>query len=539
MHKHTSLYLIRYNSSTQKDQRSLYKTLISKYSFSYILELCKNKFSLLALLSLVCLLSIYSLPTFAQDKKNTPLSAEVRTKVQQATKSVGLVYVRNLNGSKTTPQPQGSAVVIRKDGVLITNHHVILDNQSTKLFDEIYVAFSQQDDDIATFETSYRTRVILVDKEYDLALLYIISDVKGGRIPPTFELPSLELSDTKSTQLLDNIFIVGFPAIGGETITVTNGIIEGKDTKNNWLKTNARVTPGNSGGAAINLSGKLVGIPTKVQIEKGFIDKDKDDCPETSPSYGAIGFLRPASLVGEMLALVPLPKNSTENLSSQTAVIAKENKLVQISGIIQDSDKKSPINDALVGVIPLSDEEITNNNLISWAKTTIEGKFLLNNNLKPGKYTLKVKAIGYESLLCNVFLKDGQNKLELHLKMLKTTEIKNTTAIPPVANKNNTNNSNNITSKVNITGVTRSSTTQQPITGAIVGLIILGSKEVTENNLLTWGVANPNGEVNFNKPITPGRYTLKAKATGYEDLTIDIEVTNKQVPIVIQLKSLL
>lgn len=65
----------------------------------------------------------------------------------------------------------------------------------------------------------------------------------------------------------DRISILGYPAAGGDTLTVTDGIVSGFETegKVRYVKTSAKIDIGNSGGAAIEDSGCIVGIPTSVR----------------------------------------------------------------------------------------------------------------------------------------------------------------------------------------------------------------------------------------------------------------------------------
>lgn len=66
-------------------------------------------------------------------------------------------------------------------------------------------------------------------------------------------------------QIGDKVYILGYPAIGGETITMTEGIISGYD--NNFYKTSAKIDQGNSGGVAVlGKKNCYLGIPTSVAV---------------------------------------------------------------------------------------------------------------------------------------------------------------------------------------------------------------------------------------------------------------------------------
>jgi len=68
----------------------------------------------------------------------------------------------------------------------------------------------------------------------------------------------------------DHLSILGYPASGGDTLTITDGIISGVEIDGSvrYFKTSAKIDSGNSGGIAVKDSGCLVGIPTSVRKGK-------------------------------------------------------------------------------------------------------------------------------------------------------------------------------------------------------------------------------------------------------------------------------
>ncbi len=90
----------------------------------------------------------------------------------------------------------------------------------------------------------------------------------------------------------EKLWIVGFPGIGGETMTVTQGIVSGKTQgtprfPGEWIKTDAIISPGNSGGAAFDQLGNLVGAPT---------------WGSSSEQGGSIGRIRPVEKADDLIA---------------------------------------------------------------------------------------------------------------------------------------------------------------------------------------------------------------------------------------------
>src|SRR5689334_2607398 len=61
--------------------------------------------------------------------QSAPLTAVARARIRHAVEAVGLIFVRNTY-DKLLPRPRGSGVIIRSDGILVTNAHVINDTNS-------------------------------------------------------------------------------------------------------------------------------------------------------------------------------------------------------------------------------------------------------------------------------------------------------------------------------------------------------------------------------------------------------------------------
>ena len=66
------------------------------------------------------------------------------------------------------------------------------------------------------------------------------------------------------TNLGDKLYVIGFPYTGGDTVTITEGIISGFDGR--YVKTSAKIEHGNSGGLAIHASGCSIGIASAANV---------------------------------------------------------------------------------------------------------------------------------------------------------------------------------------------------------------------------------------------------------------------------------
>lgn len=146
----------------------------------------------------------------------------------------------------------GSGVIVKEEGIIITNHHVI-DGA-----DEITVSLSDR--------REFDAEIILMDESTDLAILRI--EPRGAA------LSVLEFSNSDEVEVGDLVLAIGNPFGVGQS--VTSGIVSalartqvGDDDYQFFIQTDAAVNPGNSGGALVGMDGKLVGINTSIYSRSG------------------------------------------------------------------------------------------------------------------------------------------------------------------------------------------------------------------------------------------------------------------------------
>ena len=158
--------------------------------------------------------------------------------VRQARSAIG--YIRTSEGIV------GSAFVATEDGYVVTNSHVLSGAQG------VHVGMS-------TGREAY-AQVVASDPDLDLALL---------KLPVGVTYPFVEFGTSSDLELGDDLVILGYPLMG-EALTVTRGVLSARYT--GWLQTDATANPGNSGGPAFNLSGKVIGVVT-VKLGGGIVDR--------------------------------------------------------------------------------------------------------------------------------------------------------------------------------------------------------------------------------------------------------------------------
>ena len=205
----------------------------------------------------------------------------------RAVVQIRLIYTFEQDGETKVEQlAAGSGSLIRADGTILTNFHVVDTATEQKRINAKYegvslsknlfaIYLSEADDETPVLR--YYAEVAAKSASLDLAVLRIVQDENEEAITPDdLDLPFLELGNSDLLKLGDKFSILGYPTIGGDTITFSDGsvggfVAQGK-TKRAWIKTTADISGGNSGGAAIDTNGKLIGIPTQAGIGNGAVD---------------------------------------------------------------------------------------------------------------------------------------------------------------------------------------------------------------------------------------------------------------------------
>jgi len=176
---------------------------------------------------------------------------------QLATVAVGTVPT-GPGADETRCDTFGSGTIVDPQGLIVTNAHVLKEG-------ELYcIACARRLGDSQP-NWCYDARVIKRDEERDLALLLIESRPLGRPID-YLSLPAVPMGDAYWPHIGDTIYVLGYPSVGGASLTVTRGMIAGFEG-GTLIKTDAEFSSGSSGGPAITENGLLIGIAVKVRVE--------------------------------------------------------------------------------------------------------------------------------------------------------------------------------------------------------------------------------------------------------------------------------
>ena len=179
-----------------------------------------------------------------------------------------------LFGFVQTPRDQvglGSGVIIRSDGYIVTNNHVVAGADVIEV----------------TLENNrvYQARLVGTDPATDIALIKIDAE----------DLPTLAIGDSDALRLGEWVLAIGSPYDLRSTITAGIVSAKGRSMPNydgqyrveSFIQTDAAVNPGNSGGALVNAAGELVGINTSIISRTG--------------SYTGYSFAVPVAIVSKVV----------------------------------------------------------------------------------------------------------------------------------------------------------------------------------------------------------------------------------------------
>lgn len=187
-----------------------------------------------------------SSPSATSTSANDGLSGEeIYAKVSPSVVSIQAVNLTSGEGGT------GSGVIMSADGYIITNNHVVVDENTGVQQDKITVYMSDG--------TSFPAEVIGLDEQTDLAVLKI--GPAGTTLTPA------EFGDSNSLLVGEEVYAIGSPGgldlantITGGHISALNRDITIDDRVMSLIQTDAAINPGNSGGALINKYGQVIGI---------------------------------------------------------------------------------------------------------------------------------------------------------------------------------------------------------------------------------------------------------------------------------------
>jgi serine protease Do len=167
--------------------------------------------------------------------------------------SIVEIFTYNSQFSSTKAIGSGSGIIMSTDGYIATNAHVLENATDFKV--------------VLHDETEYVGQIVGKDVKTDIAVIKI--DAKN--------LINATFGDSSTVKVGEQVMAIGNPA--GLTGTVTDGIVSGINRpiktdalgyEMNCIQTNAAISPGNSGGALVNMYGQVIGITSSKYVDSSY-----------------------------------------------------------------------------------------------------------------------------------------------------------------------------------------------------------------------------------------------------------------------------
>ncbi|MDY6874490.1 MAG: serine protease, partial [Chloroflexota bacterium] len=258
---------------------------------------------------------------------------------------VQIVAVVDMDGERVEGWT-GSGTIISSDGLILTNAHVVLSDRYYDVVDLVVAITVGQDQPP---QQMFYADVVQADVDMDLAVIKVRSKLDDSEANfGSLGIPPVPLGNSDSLALGDPLVIIGYPGIGGETITLTRGEVSGFTAEvpygnRAYIKTSATIAGGNSGGLAANPDGEIIGIPSAVgtgNMQDQFVDCRRladtnrdgiiDEYDNCVPTGGFINALRPIQMAmplvtaarnGEVAIVESAPQPPQEDYDPEGDVI--------------------------------------------------------------------------------------------------------------------------------------------------------------------------------------------------------------------------
>ena len=319
--------------------------------------------------------------------------------------SVVVVLAVDVRGGELEAMASGSGTIVSADGAVLTNHHVLHDAREARLHDLFL---------IGRFRAEHREPQLVcagspadgeLAPELDLALIRCDADLDGQEFWPE-NWPRLPLGDSLGIVPGEQVWVLGYPSTGRGGIRVSAGLVsgwtgeEGGTASRAFMRTDATVSAGNSGGAAVDRSGRLIGVPTafRAVTAEG----------EAVSASGKIGLIRPIEAARALLSVLPRRGQPASGGEGEGAAepIAPGDLGAMITGRVVEAGSLRPVAGAVVMALPAGAQPRDLDRApggapgmaLAWGTTDATGSYRLEPALPRGAaYTLGVTARGYLS----------------------------------------------------------------------------------------------------------------------------------------------
>lgn len=259
--------------------------VFSSKANSSSMRLSKDAMKKIPLFAIVLALFLYFLNhSFANDK---PTSSDI------ARATVNVV-MKDVDGSACW---SGSGAVILDGQFVVTNAHVAAysEQDGIEYANCKVLSIGISDKTGRNIERFVFGSLVAIDVAKDLAIIKLDEKLSGNEIHPL-------VIRKGEAELEENVRVFGYPAVGGDSLTISTGIVSGLDQSEqySYIKLTADISSGNSGGPVVDNNGRLIGIASANS-------RQEVDCSSGGTCFSegnSLGLARPVSLLEPLLEKV-------------------------------------------------------------------------------------------------------------------------------------------------------------------------------------------------------------------------------------------
>lgn len=324
--------------------------------------------------------------------------------------AVVMVIAVDVRDGRLVPVGAGSGTIVDPSGAVLTNHHLLHDAAGDRLHDLFVIGrfrAADREPEMVCAGSPSRGRL---KPEVDLALLRCDLDMNGQSwLPegwPTLPMRRLEQDDVVPGE---QVWVLGYPNVGGGTIHVTAGLVSGWTGEHGgagsraFMKTDAAITHGNSGGTAIDEDGNFIGVPTAFRVTTS-------QHGQAIVTAGKVGLIRPLEHARDLIAaarkgFVPGAAEAVADAEPAAAIPAPARAGVTVRSRVVDAANGRPVEGAFVIVFRAGigagelDTASLDDQALTSGQTDGDGVFRTTGPVpRGGRYTVAVIAPGYRPL---------------------------------------------------------------------------------------------------------------------------------------------
>lgn len=358
-------------------------------------------------------LRVASLTGTSLDTYSGRLQPQVPDGVRATFDRTVMVVVADVVDGRLRATGGGSGTIVGADGSVLTAHHVLVDaarGPHQVFLIARYVSRAKPPE----LMCAGKPTASKLAPELDLALIKCDTDLDGRPWSPRLSAAWPAITKRLETPLApgQRLWVLGYPDNGGGGLTVASGAVQGLTgddltATDHYVKTDAIISSGNSGGPVVDDDGTLIGIASAVRVATSSTG--------TSVQTTKTGLVRPIGAAGKLFAIVRAgwtPREGRTSTDLEPTAIEAEAEGIRLQTRIVAAANLRPVPGALLMVMRagVAASQVDVNRLddlvISWGRAGTDGEVYLKQPVPaPGTYTVMVTADGYAPLIGDGALK--------------------------------------------------------------------------------------------------------------------------------------